>query len=140
MSIHTDCGANIKWAKRSDDPDRFSPPLEFHGFYYIVDESGSAIEVTTYQPHICDPERMKKYQDRIAQVAKQRAPKKSKLLSPEYEAARQVRRDDNWKIALKVECETCGAKPRSKCRSKNFGKITLNPHPARIAEGMRKDR
>ena len=145
MSIHKECGAQIKWAKRADDLDRYGQPLEFHGFYYIIDESGAAIEVTCYDIHVCDPEQMKKYQERLASINEIAEIKEDSTLfkmspSAAYEAAREVRRADTWKVALKVDCPTCEVKAKKKCRNlskgKNYNKITKNPDPLRIEAGM----
>lgn len=57
MSVHNLCGALVKWAHRSDDPDRWHPSLDPVGLaYIIVDEQ--VVEVMTYQLHDCDPKQM----------------------------------------------------------------------------------
>lgn len=151
MSIHKECGAEIRWAKRSDDPERWSSPLEFAGFNYIIDESGSAIEVVAYKIHVCDLEQMTRWRDVVEKTLQARDyEKKDEPFNPfkdleltgrdAYNIKREEQRKENWKIAKKVECPTCNAAPRNKCvslaKGPSHGKTTKNPHPNRLTKAM----
>lgn len=141
MSIHNDCGATIRWARRSDDNERFMQPLEFSDFAYIIDDSGTAIEVTVYQIHECKAEEVEKFQENKRRAAEAKGITVPELTNYEvYQVQKEEVRKEDWKIALKVACETCGSPARKKCRSKakgpKYGSILKNPHPKRLAESI----
>jgi hypothetical protein len=134
MSVHKDCGKEIKWAKREDVPDKYFPPLEYVGEVFIIDSSGAAVQVHGYMRHNCDPEEVlawQDYQQRLAEV-------KGEQYTP-YEAARERDREITWEAALKVECHRCNVEKGTKCRSMQLkhqrtGEIVelRNPHPIRL--------
>lgn len=137
MSVHRDCGEEIKWARREDDETRWNPPLEYAGNFYIIDESGAAIQVTGYKIHYCDPDRMEAWQERCRRIAEMQGGDMSKVET--QVVAADMRREEQWEVALKVECETCEAKVNEKCHSmarthrKNDEIVpVLNPHPRRL--------
>jgi hypothetical protein len=134
MAVHRECGAEIKWAKRDDIPDKYLPPLEYLGEVFVIDSSGAAIQVHGYQRHNCDPDVMiawQDYQKRLAEV-------KGEAFTP-YEVARERDREVTWKTALKVECPRCEAAVDEKCRSMQLKHLRTgelvevkNPHPVRL--------
>lgn len=134
MSVHRECGAEIKWAKRDDDSAKYFPPLEYLGEVFVIDSSGSAVQVHGYRRHNCDPEAMlawQDYQQRLAEV-------KGESFTP-YEAARERDREIVWESALKVECGRCDQPAGQKCRSMQLKHLRTgelvelrNPHPVRI--------
>lgn len=74
MSVHSDCGGDIFWVRRSDDPERWMPPLEFAGYRYVItgdEPERTAIQVPTYIMHNCNPEKIEawqEYQFKLAQL------------------------------------------------------------------------
>lgn len=56
MSIHKECGENIKWMRRADDTG-WLPPLEYAGTVY-VEIDGKGEEHHGYRQHRCDPDKM----------------------------------------------------------------------------------
>lgn len=133
-SVHKECGADIRWAKRVDDPDRYFPPLEYIGEVFILDSSGAAVQVHGYKRHNCDPERVIAWQDYQLRLAEA----KGEAFSP-YEAARERDKEIIWERVLKVECTRCDAPVNEKCRSMQLvhqrsGEIVYlkNPHPQRF--------
>lgn len=118
MSTHKRCGATITWARYADDPDRFLPPLEFAGHYWLIGEDGVGYQTPTFKQHECDPDQMEKWQERLRRIQE---------LELEFEtpdaathmAAREQRRDEINLPSLKVKCDRCG-QPK--------GKMCLNLH------------
>lgn len=137
VSVHRDCGAEIKWARRDDDNTRWNPPLEFAGTFYIIDEAGAAIQVTGYQIHNCDPDQMEAWLERCRRVAELKG---GDMDSLEVRAVKaEMDREQVWAVALKNECSYCGAKKNEKChsmalvhRKKNLIVEIKNPHPGRL--------
>ena len=142
MSTHKECGEQIRWAHRSDDPTRFMPPLESVGPVYIIDEAGQAISVQGYQVHNCDPDKMEawvEYKNRIAAIQGGDA----YAQMTEHDIAREQRREEHWTLALPFHCPTCDAKPGVKCFNRldlrkgiEAPRENLNPHPIRLEMGM----
>ena len=137
MAIHTQCGADIEWPRREDDPERFGRPLEFAGQAYILTEEGYAIRVLTYKQHECDPDVMEAWIERCRRIDEL---KQNDVVPSSYEAY-QVKREEilesQWKAALKVECSKCGAKKRNKCRSlakHENSRILKRPHWERVKD------
>lgn len=134
MSVHKECGADIQWAKRSDDDSRWLPPLEYVGEVFMIDSSGAAVQIHGYRRHDCDPDAIiawQDYQQRLAEA-------KGEVFTP-YQAARERDKELVWEIALKVVCPRCDAKKKEKCRSmqlthRRTGEVVYitNPHPARL--------
>lgn len=62
MSEHKDCGEEIRWAKLERDHERFLPPLEFAGEFFIIDADGVGVKVMGYRRHICDPDKVRAWQ------------------------------------------------------------------------------
>ena len=132
MAIHTQCGADIEWPRREDDPERFGRPLEFAGQAYILTEEGYAIRVLTYKQHECDPDVMEAWIERCRRVDE------LKVQAPPRETAYETKRLDIaeglWRAALKVECPRCLAKKKKKCVSlakHEHGRILKRPHTER---------
>lgn len=140
MSVHRDCGEEIRWAKREDDPERFVPPLEFAGHAYIIDENGIARSVTTFSSHRCNPDKVREWADYLRKLAlaKDESPVESDNVVL-WEAKKQRDSEQAWKVAITTECSTCEARIGAKChnisaRFRKTGEILelKNPHPARL--------
>lgn len=137
VSVHRDCGEDVKWAKRSDDDTRWNPPLDYIGPVYIIDESGAAIQVNAYRTHNCDPDKMEAWLERCRRVAELKG---GDLDSLEVRAVKaDMDRESVWDVALKVACPACEVAVGVKCHSmalryRKEDKIVgvLNPHPRRL--------
>lgn len=142
MSTHKECGEQIRWAQRPDDPNKWMPPLEAIGPVYIIDEAGQAIAVTGYQVHNCDPDRMQawvEYKNRIASI--QGGDAYARMT--EHDIAREQRREEYWELALKHPCPTCGVKKKVRCLNRldlrkgiAEPRENTNPHPLRLEMGL----
>lgn len=143
MSTHKDCGEQITWVRREDNSGWF-PPLEFDGYALVLveheeSETGDkyAKQVATYKVHHCDPDKViawMEYKQRLAAIeAKGGVPVLSK---PDWEIARDQRREELWEKALKYECTDCGVGAGEYCVSRakgpSHGKRILNPHNSRL--------
>ena len=141
MSTHKECGEEIRWAHRDDDPERFRPPLEYAGQAFIIDERDVAIMVHTYKPHMCDPDKMlawQEYQEKVAAIKERRS---VELDEPAWKIAKERNHELTWEDALTRECPRCGVPAGEGCRSllpryKKSGEIvhTKNPHIERLSE------
>lgn len=135
MSVHKDCGQPIRWAGREDDPSRFMPPLESAGQAYIIGEDGSAIMVSVYQIHNCDPDKViawLEYQRKLAA-----AKGESFTEMDNWAVAREQKREERWTAALQIDCPRCGSLAGTKCcdlakKRRGIDSDTNNPHPARL--------
>jgi hypothetical protein len=95
VSIHKECGAQIRWAHRDDEPGRWLPPLEFAGQAYILTEDENAVLVTTYKMHQCDPDQMEAwaaYKEKLAEIQARNAAEPTGMTN--YEIAREQRREE----------------------------------------------
>jgi hypothetical protein len=137
MSVHKDCGEEIRWVRRDDDETRWAPPIEFAGHFFILTEDGKAVYTACYRRHECDPEKIEAwqaYQRRIAEL-KNSEPEQPKNM---WEVARARRREEASKLANAVACPSCGADVGQQCMNrttlKKTGEVapTLNPHPERL--------
>lgn len=145
MSVHKDCGELVVWARRSDDPTRWMPPLEFVDNLIViqVDENGErvAVNAPAYRVHDCDPDKVlawMEYQEKLARL-RERAPVQVAGMSA-WEIARERNREQAWETALKVPCLRCGAKKGKKCidlslQRRNLKGYTKNPHAQRLEAG-----
>lgn len=142
MSVHKECGKQVRWGKRSDDPDRYMQPLEFAGFYYILDESGTALEVVAYQIHQCNVDDVRAITATREALAdsRNRSEKLQLTVQEEYAAARESNREDLWKQVLPFACEGCGAKKNERCTHKLSGEEIRYPHTDRIKKSMERKR
>lgn len=139
MSIHKDCGADIQWIRREDDPERFLPPMEYAGEVYVKHpETGVAYRTHAYRQHLCDPEAIISWQDYQRRLAEA----KGEEFTP-YDAARERERENMWELALTVSCRRCMRLPGEKCISLAASKVnqgieeeTKNPHPQRIEDAL----
>ena len=146
-SVHKECGADITWARRDDDPSRFMPPLEYVGEVFLIEgvtrEDKTAVQRHAYRLHICDPDRIIEWQDYMRRLAEAKGMSVEELNSfggaSHYEAAREKESEENWNMALMVSCTRCDAPKGEKCRSLatkhiKTGEIveTRNPHPVRL--------
>lgn len=145
MTIHSQCGREIRWANRDDDPERFRPPLEFAGQAYIIDESNTAVYVTTYKQHECDPEDIVNWADlKRRQAIALGKPTEEIDRREERELAKEEQRKQDWKIALKVACPQCEVGVGKIChnmtmRKRGIKELTKNPHPRRIMDSWKAD-
>lgn len=136
-SVHKECGADIVWAHRADDTDRFYPPLEYVGEVFLLEGKGRdkvAEQRHAYRIHQCDPDRIIEWQDYQHRLAEATG-----VEYTPYAAARQKDNEELWNQVLHVECPRCEREVGKKCISLarhllKTGEITecRNPHPARI--------
>jgi hypothetical protein len=138
MSVHRECGADIRWFRRDDDPERYRPPMELAGEGYVITDEGGLEFKNIYRPHMCDPEAIASWQ----QYKENLAEAKGEPID-DYEAVTQRRSDEQWDIALPVSCRTCKATPGEYCISQQkhlqkAGEIvnTRWPHPLRVEDGL----
>lgn len=74
MSVHKDCGEQIRWSKKPSSGGWY-PPLELVGEVFILtrNEDGdgdyTGNEVMGYRIHNCDPDKMKAWQEYRAKLA-----------------------------------------------------------------------
>lgn len=142
MSVHKDCGADIRWLKRDDDPNRFLPPMEFVGQFYAADADGVGVVQNCYRPHVCDPDVMEDWLNRMRRLAELQGDQDSVEEISGRQAwalAREREREKTWEIALKVDCPRCLQPKTQKCISmaqthRKTGEMVelLNPHPERL--------
>lgn len=141
MSTHGDCGEDIRWVHRSDDHERFMPPLEFAGYRYVILEDDTAVQQPTYIIHHCNPEKVVawgEYQTKLdaAKLANNSVVRDAKRSN--YQIARERDREEAWVYALKFICPVakCSQPAGEKCLNLaelKRGRTThcLNPHPER---------
>lgn len=132
-SIHRECGEEIRWAYRNDDPSRFNPPLEYIGMVYIIDEQGTAIQTIGYKVHQCDPDKMRAWYKRLREIAEIQGTPLEDI--DRYAVARDAERENRYDEAMKRKCTRCGASKGKPCTSlakgPKFGNATKWPHPER---------
>jgi hypothetical protein len=148
MSVHKDCGADIQWLKRDDDPNRFLPPMEFAGQFYVKIDGVGTI-ANCYRPHICDPDVMEDWLNRQARLAELRGDAEAMEEIDGRQAwalAREREREKSWEIALKVDCPRCLQPKDEKCISmaqthRKTGEMVelRNPHPDRLEHLVKED-
>lgn len=145
MSIHTQCGKEVRWANREDDPEKFRPPLEFVGHNYIITEDNIALYVSTYRQHECDPDEIVKWLDLKRRQAKALGHPTVEIdRKEEWALAKEEQRKKDWKEALKVDCPQCEVKVGKKChnmtkRKQGIKEYTKNPHPRRLMDSWKAD-
>ena len=140
MSIHRDCGKDVTWAARKDDPERFMPPLEMIAFGYVLEEDGTASQKPVFQFHTCDPDDVAEWRDRLRALATARGESPDDLDGLDrYNAAREREREAVWLVALGVDCPRCLQPKGVKCISmaqhhRKAGESVeiRNPHPERL--------
>ena len=140
MSVHQDCGAEIRWARRADDPSKWMPPLQFVGQYFVFGEDDAAIRMNCYESHRCDPDAMEAWQIYKARLAELQANQPSVVQGmTNWEIRREQQRDQTWEDALTRACPKCEAEIGVKChrldqRFHKTGEMVecKNPHPERL--------
>lgn len=145
MSVHNQCGEQIRWAK-SPRGDKFLPPLEFVGHHYILmdsdDEEGQKVasEVACYQIHNCDPDKMaawQEYRDKV-EALKRESAEVAERLPTNWEIARQRDQEATRARAEKEPCPKCKADVNEPCYNlaiwkRQRNKIATNmPHQERM--------
>jgi hypothetical protein len=141
MSIHKECGEEVRWARRDDDATRWRPPLEFAGVAYILsdDEAGEprATQVQTFRHHLCDPAKVQawqEYQERLAELREHEPPRPTNM--SDWAIARERDRERAKRDAEKKKCPRCGAKKNKPCTSlakgPHFGEEVRWPHAERM--------
>lgn len=142
MSIHKDCGRDVTWARRPDDPDRFLPPLEMTGFGYFIQDDGTAVQRPVFQMHVCDPDEVIDWTDRMRRLAEARADGQMPEVvagRESWQAAREREREEVWEKVLPYPCDRCLQHEGSKCISmaqahRKTGEMVelRNPHNERL--------
>lgn len=144
MSVHKNCGEKIRWAKNAHG-DRFLPPLEFVGHYYILldmeeGDDKMATEVSCYEVHQCDPEKVvawQEYKDNLAAI-ESRTKVDVERPPSNWEIARKREQEATRARAEKKPCSKCGAKRNEPCfnlsiwKSKQEKRATNMPHTERM--------
>ena len=144
MALHGDCGKEVRWVRRDDDPERFHPPLEFAGQSYIITEDNIAMYVTTYKRHECDPDDIKAWLELKRKQAEAKGIPVDEIdFREERIIARERDREETNSKAMRIKCPVCKATVSELCFNmsalKRGDKVyNLNPHPARIEEAARK--
>jgi len=145
VSIHSDCGKEIRWVHRDDEPDRWHPPLEFdHQGYVIVDDV--VIYTNIYKRHDCDPDDIKAWLDLKRNQAMAKGIDVEDIDAKEERIiAKEQQRDLYWAEALRVECPVCEAEVGQRCYNmslwkKGIEEHTKNPHPKRLMDSWKADR
>ena len=137
MSTHSDCGETIKWIARDDQ--KWYPPMEFAGTYFIIDNDGYGQEVHAYRPHRCDPEKVEAWQEYLLKMTDLKGPESYEAKQSMHHLARERDREFAWESAFKVICPKCEAEVDERCISmsvhlRKTGEVThtKNPHPQRL--------
>lgn len=143
MSVHKECGEDIRWALRDDQSGRYNPPLEFVGHMYVIDsDTNVAKRVTVWQPHNCDPEKMLAWQEYRLRILELRA-RGAEIAEglEDWKLAQAKREEETWNEVLKYECRRCEAPIDEKCRNmgqrfRKTGEIVhvKHPHTERMAD------
>lgn len=143
MSIHKDCGEDIRWARRDETSGKWLPPLEHVGFAYILldmeeGDDKKAVEVPTYRVHQCDPEKMlawREYKEKIAAI-EEAAPRLVETVKSDWAIAREREREEVMLKTAAYACPRCNAPQGSPCtnlsKGKSFGKEKRWPHKERM--------
>jgi len=142
VSIHKDCGAQVRWAHRDDEPNRWLPPLDHAGQAYIITEDDAAVLVNTYKIHQCDPDQMEAwqaYKEKLAEIQARKGAEPVNMTT--WEVRREQLREEAWLKAFKRKCPRCGAAKNVKCHkltqrlvNEGITEYCLNPHPERLEE------
>lgn len=147
MSVHKECGEQIRWARNQSDT-KWIPPLEFAGEAFILTKAeGSedyiASEVSTYRVHNCDPDKVLAWQEYKAKLEALESRKRLEV-SDHYLSDREIAKQRDQELAWdEVHGVPC---PRSdfcltdgKCcnlskAKQNGGEFvaTVWPHPERV--------
>ncbi len=137
MSIHKECGEEIIWVARDDEPGRYHPPLDYMGQVYVVVDD-KLIRTTGYKSHKCDPDKVEAWMAYLQRMEQVKSSQPDLLEAPGlWAASRAKRKEEAWATALAWSCPTCEAPPGSYCinlskRFKGQNVETTNPHPARL--------
>lgn len=137
MGIHRECGENITWLKRDDNLERWMPPMEFAGGAYIKGDDGEAIEVVTYRPHICDPDKVEAWIERLRRMGELTGDTSELDSTVARQAAREREQEAARKLAETINCDVCGSVGGTPCvslssKKQGGGTPTKWPHPQRL--------
>ena len=141
MTVHKQCGAHITWARSPNNESKWMPPMEYMGEGFWVDEEMVGHHAHFYQAHVCDPDQVEKWHERLERIAEVTGDEHDaqRLAEVDVRAARrQADQESARAAARKFACPTCDARKNHNCISKastkqGGGKETLWPHPARLA-------
>jgi len=137
VSIHKDCGEHIHWFNRTDQPERYYPPMEFAGPVFVQLE-GKIVETNAYRIHRCDPEKVVAWQEYLATMTELKGNDSFEGQISMHQAASEKSRIERYELAMGVSCDDCGANADEPCRNKSVlkktGEIqeTRYPHPSRF--------
>lgn len=143
MGTHKECGEDITWVRRDDQPDRWAPPLQFAGYAKILTDGPNgdkvAVEVATYKTHHCDPEKIIAWQEYKARLAAIEASSPPVVKSmTDWEIARQRNQEEAMAFATAVACPQCHMGVDEPCvsmaKGKTLGQPVKNPHTKRTIE------
>lgn len=147
MSVHKNCGEQIRWAQRPGGG--WFPPLELVGEVFILtrneggdgDYTGS--EVMAYRIHQCDPDKMEAwqaYKERLASIEDAKVKDERAAYVSDREAARARDMENAWDevhgtpCPRSEHCLTDGYCCNLTAVKKNGGEFvpTKWPHPERV--------
>lgn len=137
MSIHKDCGEHVKWVRRTDEDDRWFPPLESIGHVYVIIDD-QVVETIGYRHHKCDPAKMKAWLDYLAIIGELKGDTSELDSVVAHQAARDRQAESTRKYAERVACPQCNQGINEPCVNmsilKKTGELepTKNPHQSRI--------
>lgn len=148
MSVHKECGEQIRWA-RNQSGTKWLPPLEFAGEAFILtkNEDGdgdyTGAEVSTYRVHFCDPEKVvawQEYKEKLASIESAKTTERVALVMSDRLIAKQRDIELAWDEVHGVPCpksDYCLTDGKCCNLSKvlsNGGEFvaTIWPHPERV--------
>lgn len=148
MSVHKECGEQIRWA-RNQSGTKWLPPLEFAGEMFILtkNEEGegdyTGTEVSTYRVHNCDPDKVEAwqaYKERLASIEIAKGASRVEALISDRQVARLRDIEEAWNEVHGVPCpksDYCLTDGKCCNLSKvmsNGGEFvaTIWPHPERV--------
>lgn len=117
MTLHSACGAEIRWADKDNTGKKF-PPLEPTGRALIVGNDNIVREVTTYRIHVCDEEQAEQW---VAMKAAERQQQ------TDYERSRQEFNE----AAKKRPCPRCHVDTGEDCINLTVLRMKSETQPVR---------
>jgi len=152
-SICRQCGRPIIWARRADNPERWSRPLDpvTSTGAAVIDDAGMVRWTHVYQFHSCNPDDIISYAGALIAAASIREHQEQEKINP---ASEEVRAERSYALSLRnheaaesryngivnalaVDCPKCDAGIGETCTNMskgtvNFGNMIMHPHVQRI--------
>ena len=151
-SICKQCGRSIIWARRADDPQRWSRPLDSTSGVgaAVIDANGCVQWTHAYQFHSCNPDDIVSYANAMSLAARVMEQHEREKVVPLDENQRTERayaisfrnhsiveeQDGTVVNALEVDCPRCetgiGELCKNMSKGKSNGNMVMHPHVQRI--------